>query len=313
MTLSCEAFNVRALAEDILTIIKMRARDYGITVEYEQGPEAFAYPYIWGSPLHVRQIFINIFSNSIKYNKKGGKISCKVSVRKSDAGQAVYQIVIADTGIGMSREFLEHLFEPFSREHEEISSSYEGTGLGMSIVNRLVKKMEGSIEVQSEQGKGSTFTVTIPFEIAEESDIRSENRELEQCNLSGVQVLLVEDNELNMEIAETFLKDVGAIVTKAFNGQQAVYTFSKAPDGTFDVILMDVMMPVMDGYEATRRIRSLNKLDAKTIPIIAMTANAFIEDVEESRKAGMNEHISKPLDIGKVKATIARYIGHKKM
>ena len=313
VTLSYEAFNVRELAEDILTIIKMRATDYGITVEYDQGPEAFAYPYIWGSPLHVRQIFINIFSNSIKYNKKGGKISCKVSVRKSAADQVIYQIVIADTGIGMSKEFLEHLFEPFSREHEEISSTYEGTGLGMSIVKRLVNKMEGTIEVQSEQGKGSTFTVTIPFEIAEESDVRSENRELEHCNLSGVQVLLVEDNELNMEIAETFLKDAGAIVTKAFNGQQAVYTFSKTPVGKFDVILMDVMMPVMNGYEATRKIRSLNRLDAKTIPIIAMTANAFVEDVEESRNAGMNEHISKPLDIGKVKATIARYIGHKNM
>ena len=135
---------------------------------------------------------------------------------------------------------------------------------------------------------------------------------LEQCDLSGVQVLLVEDNDLNMEIAETFLTDAGASVTKAFNGQQAVYAFSKAPAGTFDIILMDVMMPVMDGYEATRRIRSLNRLDAKTIPIVAMTANAFAEDVEESRSAGMNEHISKPLDIGKVKLTIARYIGRKR-
>ena len=135
---------------------------------------------------------------------------------------------------------------------------------------------------------------------------------LEQCDLSGVQVLLVEDNDLNMEIAETFLTDAGASVTKAFNGQQAVYAFSKAPAGTFDIILMDVMMPVMDGYEATRRIRSLNRLDAKTIPIVAMTANAFAEDVEESRKAGMNEHIPKPLDIGKVKMTIARYIGRKR-
>lgn len=279
VTLSYEAFNVREMAEDILTIIKMRAVDYGITVEYNQGLDAFAYPYIWGSPLHLRQIFINIFSNSIKYNKKGGKISCKVSVLKSTAEQVIYQIVIADTGIGMS----------------------------------IVNKMEGTIEVQSEKGKGSTFTVTIPFEIAGETDIRSEKRALEQCNIAGDRILLVEDNELNMEIAETVLQDAGAVVTKAFNGQQAVYAFAQAPAGTFDIILMDVMMPVMDGYEATRKIRSLNRLDAKTIPIIAMTANAFVEDVEESRNAGMNEHISKPLDIEKVKATIARYIGHKKM
>ncbi|WP_455058047.1 ATP-binding protein [Jutongia sp.] len=312
VTLSCEAFNVRELAEDIYTIIKMRAVEYGITVEYDEDPDVFEYPYIWGSPLHVRQIFINILSNSIKYNKKGGKISSRVSVVKASEKQVIYKVVISDSGIGMSKEFLEHIFEPFSREHEDISSSYEGTGLGMSIVKRLIDKMEGTIEVESKVGEGSTFTVTLPFEIADASDIRTDDSELEQCDLSGVQILLVEDNDLNMEIAETFLKDVGAVVTKAFNGQQAVYTFSKAPAYKFDVILMDVMMPVMDGYEATRQIRSMDRPEAKTIPIIAMTANAFAEDVEESRNAGMNEHISKPLDIGKVKATIARYTNRRK-
>ena len=219
--------------------------------------------------------------------------------------------MITDTGIGMSQEYLDHVFEPFSREHEGVSS-YEGTGLGMSIVKQLVEKMEGTIEVQSEVGKGSTFTVTIPFEIASESDIHTDDADLQQCDISGVSILLVEDNDLNMEIAETFLKDAGAVITKAFNGQQAVYAFSKAPADKFDVILMDVMMPVMDGYEATRKIRSLDRPEAKNIPIIAMTANAFAEDVEESRNAGMNEHISKPLDLGKVKATIARYIKHSK-
>ena len=313
VTLSYEAFNARKLAEDILTIIKMRAVDHGITVEYEKDPNVFAYPYIWGSPLHVRQIFINILSNAIKYNKKGGSIRCKVSIVEATEKQVIYQLVIADTGIGMSQEFLAHLFEPFSREHESISSTYEGTGLGMSIVKKLVEKMEGTIDVQSEEGKGSTFTVTLPFEIADSADIQADDTELEQCDLTGVQVLLVEDNNLNMEIAETFLKDAGAIVTKAFNGQQAVYTFSKSPEGKFDIILMDVMMPVMDGYEATRKIRHLNRQEAKTIPIIAMTANAFAEDVEESRNAGMNEHISKPLVLGKVKATIARYVGRKKI
>ena len=221
-------------------------------------------------------------------------------------------MVIADTGIGMSADFLKHLFEPFSREHEGAHSNYEGTGLGMSIVKKLVEKMEGTIEVESTEGVGSTFTVTIPFALARESDIQVDDAELEQCDLSGVRILLVEDNDLSMEIAETFLRDAGATVTKAFNGQQAVYAFSKAPEGAFDMILMDVMMPVMDGYEASRSIRGLDRPDAGTIPIIAMTANAFAEDVEESRNAGMNEHISKPLDIGKVKATIARYISRKK-
>ncbi len=311
VTLSFEAFNVRELAEDILTIIKLRAVEHGIAVKYEEDANVFAYPYIWGSPLHVRQIFINILSNAIKYNKKGGSIACRVSAEKPSEKQVIYTVVIKDTGIGMSDEFLQHLFEPFSREHEGARSTYEGTGLGMSIVKKLVEKMEGTIDVQSEIGKGSTFTVTLPFEIAQESDVQTDDAELEQCDLSGVQILLTEDNELNMEIAETFLTDAGAVVTKAFNGQQAVYTFSKAPAGTFDIVLMDVMMPVMDGYEATRKLRSLDRPDAKTIPIIAMTANAFAEDVEESRNAGMNEHISKPLDIGKVKATIARYIHHK--
>ena len=313
VTLSYEAFNLRAMAEDILTIIKLRAVDYGVTVEYKRDASVFEYPYVWGSPLHVRQIFINILSNSIKYNKRGGKISAKVSVQSASAKQVIYQAVISDTGIGMSAEFLAHLFEPFSREHTGAGSTYEGTGLGMSIVKRLVEKMEGTITVQSEPGKGSTFTVTIPFEIAQEADIRKDDTPPEQCDLSGVQVLLVEDNELNSEIAETFLKDAGAVVTKAYNGQQAVYTFDQAPAGKFDVILMDVMMPVMDGYEATRKIRSLSKPEAKTVPIIAMTANAFAEDVEESRSAGMNEHISKPLDLDKVKATIARYVSRKKM
>ena len=312
VTLAYEAFNVRDLAKDILMIIKMRAVEYGVTVKYDENLDVFEYPYIWGSPLHVRQIFINILSNSIKYNKKGGEIYNEVSIVKASDKQVIYRVVIADTGIGMSKEFLEHLFEPFSREHEGVNSSYEGTGLGMSIIKQLVEKMEGTIEVESEEGKGSAFTVTIPFEIASEADIERDDTELEQCDLSGVQVLLVEDNDLNMEIAETFLTDAGAVVTKAFNGQQAIYTFSKSPVDKFDVILMDVMMPVMDGYEATRRIRSLNRPEAKTIPIIAMTANAFAEDVEESRNAGMNEHISKPLDIGKVKATIARYMSRKK-
>lgn len=273
VTLSCEAFNVRELAEDILTIIKLRAVEHGISVEYEEGADVFTYPYVWGSPLHVRQIFINILSNAIKYNKKGGKIFGKISAERPSEKQVIYQVVIAGTGIGMSEEFLTHLFEPFSREHE-------GAGLGMSIVKKLVEKMEGTIEVQSEEGKGSTFTVTIPFEIAQESDIQIDDTELEQSDLSGVRILLVEDNDLNMEIAETFLTDAGAIVTKAANGQQTVYTFSKAPVGGVDIILMDVMMPVMDSYEASRKLRSLERPDAKTVPIIAMAASAFAEDVE---------------------------------
>lgn len=306
VTLSCEAFDAKQMAEDILTIIKMRATEYGITVEYEDCEQCFDYPYVWGSPLHVRQIFINVFGNSIKYNKKGGKISSKVRCRKTAEDQVVYRVQIDDTGIGMSEEFLAHLFEPFAREHTE-NSAYEGTGLGMAIVKQLIEKMGGTIEVRSKEGEGSHFVIELPFAIAQKEDIADQDSEEEQSDLTGVRVLLVEDNDLNIEIAETFLKDAGAEVTKAFNGQQAVYLFDKSEPNRFDVILMDVMMPVMNGYEATRNIRALNRPDAKTIPIIAMTANAFVEDIQESKDAGMNEHISKPLDIAKVIAMIGKY------
>ena len=308
VTLSCEAFNVKELAADILTIIKMRAVENGITLEYDENLGNMRYPYVWGSPLHVRQIFINILSNSIKYNKKNGKIWCSAKCKKCGEDQVAYTIVISDNGIGMSEEFQAHLFEPFSREHTGVNSSYEGTGLGMSIVKQLVEKMDGSITVQSEEGKGSSFTITLPFKIAKQEDINEVQPEMEEYDISGAQVLLVEDNELNMEIAETFLKDAGVIVTKAYNGQQAAYLFEKSSVGKFDVILMDVMMPVMNGYEATRKIRQLDRPDARTVPIIAMTANAFVEDIKESEDAGMNEHMSKPLDIKKVISVIGKYL-----
>ena len=310
VTLSREAFDLKGLAKDILTIIKLRAVEYGVTVEYNNTVDNFPYPYVWGSPLHVRQIFINILSNSIKYNKKNGKILCSAKYKKMGDSQVIYTITISDTGIGMSEKFLQHLFEPFSREHTGVNSSYEGTGLGMSIVKQLIEKMDGTIDVQSKENEGSVFTISLPFDIARKEDIRNDETDIQKNDISGVRILLVEDNDLNMEIAETFLKDAGAIVTKAYNGQQAVYTFTQNRPHTFDVILMDVMMPLMNGYEATRKIRSLNLPDAKTIPIIAMTANAFVEDIQEAKEAGMTEHLAKPLDIAKVIATISKCLNH---
>lgn len=306
VTLSNEAFDLKELAQDILTIIKMRAVEHGITVEYNSSMENFPCPYVWGSPLHVRQIFINILSNSIKYNKKNGRIFCSAKNEVTSNNQVLYTVTISDTGIGMSKKFLERIFEPFSREHTEVDSGYEGTGLGMSIVKQLIEKMNGTINVLSKENEGSVFTITLPFDIARKEDIRSDEPDSRKNDISGVHILLVEDNDLNIEIAETFLKDAGAIVTKAYNGQQAVYTFTQNRPRTFDVILMDVMMPLMNGYEATRKIRSLDRPDAKNIPIIAMTANAFVEDIQESKAAGMTEHLSKPLDIAKVIATISK-------
>lgn len=306
--LSHEAFDAKELTMDIITIVKMRAVENGITVEYDESLSNFQYPYVWGSPLHVRQIFINILGNAIKYNRKNGKIWCTGECRKFENNKIEYKIVIVDNGIGMSDEFQEHLFEPFAREHTETDSGYEGTGLGMPIAKQLVEKMGGSITVESQENKGSRFTVTIPFKLAKREDVKNLDEEIDTYDIAGAKVLLVEDNELNMEIAETLLTDVGVKVTKAYNGEQAVELFNKYPSGQFDVILMDVMMPIMDGYEATKTIRKLDRQDATTIPIIAMTAKAFAEDVQEAKEAGMNEHISKPLDIQKLIALIGKYL-----
>ena len=300
-------FNMLALLDDIFTITEMRAGNNGITVKRNQAASVEEYPYLWGSPLHVRQIYINLLGNSIKYNKKNGSILCSASAERTDQNHVLFKMVIKDTGIGIGKEFQEHLFDPFTREHEEMNGKYEGTGLGLSIVKQLIDKMGGSIQVESEVDEGTCFTVEIPFRLASEEDAMKTEVLHETGNIDGKNILLVEDNELNMEIAEILLTDAGACVTKAVNGQQAVDIFRANSPGTFDVILMDVMMPVMNGYDATRAIRLLERPDAKEIPIIAMTANAFTEDVDKAKQVGMNEHLAKPLDIQKLLAVIAKY------
>ena len=300
-------FDMISLLDDIFTIIEMKANENGITVERKNAPSIFEYPYVWGSPLHVRQIYINILGNSIKYNKKNGHIYCSTSTKRTDANHVSCKIIIKDTGIGMSEEFQKHLFDPFSREHEDLSGKYEGTGLGMSIVKQLTDKMGGKIRVESKVGEGSSFTVEIPFELASEEELEKTKESYRADNIKGKHILLVEDNELNMDIAEILLLDAGAKVSKAVNGRQAVEAFEENLPGTFDVILMDVMMPVMNGYEATRCIRSLEREDAGEIPIIAMTANAFAEDVEKAKQAGMNAHLAKPLDIRNMMYMISKY------
>ena len=265
------------------------------------------YPYVWGSPLHVRQIFINILGNAVKYNKKNGNIRFEVSAEKTDDHTILYRAVMSDTGIGMSEKFIRQLFEPFTREHEDLTGGFDGTGLGMSIVKQLVDKMGGTIQVESRQGEGSCFTVELPFALATEQEVEQTKEEQIPGDITGKKILLVEDNELNMDIAETLLTDAGAGITRAVNGQQAVELFTANPPGTFDAILMDGMMPLMDGYEATRCIRRLGREDAAQIPIIAMTANAFAEDVEKAKQAGMNDHLAKPLDTAKMLSAIARY------
>ena len=242
----------------------------------------------------------------VLYNRIGGKIITVSDYTEVVDGITTYEWTITDTGIGMSREYQEHIFEPFSQEREDARSTQQRIGLGMAIVKGLIEKMGGTIEVKSEEGIGSTFILRIPFKLAPAPDIVKKTAA--QMDISGLNLLLVEDNELNAEIAETLLSDEGANLTVAEDGLQAVRMFQEKPEGYFDAILMDIMMPVMDGLTATKTIRSLKHPDAETIPIIAMTANAFQEDAEKCIAVGMNAHLAKPLDIEKVKMTIYKYI-----
>ncbi len=303
-----EPFNIVNLAEDVLTISGTRATEAGISLVHRDCSEDMVVPWVYGSELHVRQIFLNILDNAIKYNKPGGAVKCEAVVVNRDKDNVMYRCVIEDTGIGMSKEFMEHLYEPFVQERFDARSVYQGTGLGMSIVKGLVDKMNGTIEVESELGVGTKFTVCIPFKIAHIDDDNDNEDDNESMDINGAKILMVEDNELNMEIASYLLTDAGAHVTEVTDGKQAVDAFTNNPPGTYDIILMDLMMPVMGGIEAALTIRAMDREDAKTIPIIAMTANAFAEDIEAVKEAGMNAHLAKPLDTKKVLKTISRYL-----
>ena len=311
---SHEVIHLYELAVDVLTIVGQRAAEAGITLENDVDPEVLVHKNVYGSPLHVRQIFLNIYGNCIKYNKMGGTVTTHFACLGVEDQTVTYRWTIEDTGVGMSDEFLTHIFEPFAQESVDARSVYNGTGLGMSIVKSLVDKMNGTIEVTSKPGVGSVFTVTLPFEIApEEADAAQKMERLEtETTLEGLHLLLVEDNALNAEIAETLLEDQGFTITLASDGQQAIDLFELNSPGTYDAILMDVMMPVVDGLTATRTIRAFDREDAKTIPIIAMTANAFDEDVKRCLEAGMNAHLSKPLQMERIMETLAKYCGRTK-
>ena len=266
-----------------------------------------------GSPIHLKRLLMNILSNAVKYNKDYGKIYLSAREIPSDQdGIVTFEFTCQDTGIGMSEEFQKHLFELFAQEQKGGASKFGGTGLGMPITKSLVEKMGGTITFISEQGIGTTFVITIPFKINEDVARDEEKQEEVTASIRGLNILLVEDNELNMEIAEFVIQSEGASVVKAWNGQEAVEAFEKSASGEFDVILMDVMMPVMNGYEATKTIRSMDRSDAKKIPIIAMTANAFVEDRIKSKEAGMNEHVSKPIDMKLLVKIIAELAGKNK-
>ena len=256
----------------------------------------------------LQEIMLNIISNAIKYTPEGHSIYVEVHEAVSENPSKIrYIFSCEDTGIGMSEEYLPHIYEEFSREHSTTENKVSGTGLGLPIIKSMIELMGGSIQVESRQGIGTKFTIDLSFDIALKEEVYGSEDTIESSaihTIKGKRILLVEDNELNAEIAKTVLEDVGALITRAENGQQALELFKEKPAGTFDVILMDLMMPVMDGYTATRKIRELERSDAKTVPIIAMTANAFQEDAEKCIAVGMNAHLAKPLDIEKMKKTI---------
>ena len=288
-------FNLNSISEEILGVIEHMAAEQNIRIIWEE--KEVTHWNLIGSPVHVKRILMNILSNAVKYNKENGYvyIGCREIPSKQTA-MTTLEFVCRDTGIGMTEAFQKRIFEPFAQEHAGSRTKFAGTGLGMPITKKLVEKMGGTISFESKEGTGTTFVIRIPFQIDADMKDRTETEEKTETSIQGLHVLLTEDNELNMEIAEFVLQNEGAVVTKAWNGQKAVDIFRKSRPGEFDAILMDIMMPVMNGYEAAKMIRSLDREDAKVIPIIAMTANAFTEDKMRAKEAGMDEHIAKPVD-----------------
>ena len=281
-------FDVVTLLDEVTGVVGRLADERNITVAHKG--RTIEHRNLIGSPVHLKRLLMNIMSNAVKYNRDHGHIYLYTrELPSADSSIATLQFVCEDNGIGMSEEFQQRIFEPFTQEQKGGASKFGGTGLGMSIAKSLAEKMGGTISFESTQGVGTTFIITIPFKIDTQVGSHTPEPSAPAESIRGLHILLVEDNELNMEIAEFLIQNEGATVTKAWDGQQAVTLFAKSAPGEFDAILMDVLMPVMNGYEATRQIRALDRADAKTIPIIAMTANAFTEDRLKSKEAGMDD------------------------
>lgn len=296
------------LVNDNIALIHETAIENNITIDVKMDIKN---EYIFGSPIHIKQIILNLLTNAIKYNKENGSIVISLKEVKIDNQHSNYVIKVADTGLGMSDEFQKVIFEPFTQENGGARTKYKGTGLGMSIVKKLVDKMNGTISVKSKLNIGSTFKIVIPFEIDDKPFVETKkelnNEEIIQ-KVKGIKVLVAEDNELNREIAKTLLEDYEIVVDEAEDGKICLDKFVKSEINYYQCILMDLRMPNMDGIEATKKIRALDRMDAWSIPIIAMTADAFQEDVQRVKDAGMNEHLSKPLNINKVVQTIALHL-----
>ena len=302
-------FNLSSISREVFVVIEQMAAEQNIRVAWEK--KEITHRDFIGSPGYVKRVMMNILSNAVKYNKENGQIyvSC-VEIPSEQPEMTTMEFVCRDTGIGMAEEFQKHIFEPFAQEHTGSRAKFAGTGLGMAISKKLVEEMGGTITFESKKGVGSTFVIRVPFKIDLDADKREESKDVSEKSIKGLHILLAEDNELNMEIAEFLLQNEGAEVTKAWNGQEIVELFRKSESGEFDVILMDIMMPIINGYEAAKRIRSLDREDAKKIPIIAMTANAFTEDRIRAKEAGMDEHVAKPIDVELLIKVIHKLVKH---
>ncbi|MDE7321544.1 MAG: response regulator [Lachnospiraceae bacterium] len=300
-----EPFDLHDTLEDCITILSPQAEKGGIRLGLEEVD--LQHSRLIGNPLHLKQILMNVIENALKYNRPHGSAFVQVKETACQGRTANYQFVIEDTGIGIGEDFKKHIFEPFTQEHQSARTHYNGAGLGMSIVKKLVDQMKGTIEIDSQIGKGSVVRISLPIRIDEECSAQpvDEDQNL-RSNIAGMRVLLVEDNEINCEIVEFMLKEAGAEVVTANDGKVAVDTFAASDPGTFDCVLMDLMMPVMSGYEATRVIRAMERTDAEAVPIIALSANTFEEDIALAKDAGMNEHLAKPVDIGKLFSVMSR-------
>ncbi len=302
IALSEQSIDLYEFIDDVSSLLMSKIKNSGIS--YSTDCDRISHRYVLGSTVHLHRILVNLITNAIKYNRKKGSI--KVAVEEINGG-GTFSFSVADTGVGMTEEFQKHMFNAFEQEQSGARSKHQGYGLGLSIVKRLVDAMNGKIEVKSKKGEGSTFTVTLSLKIDQN---RNDSDIDDVCvnDISGVNILLVEDNELNMEIAKTLLSDIGANITTAVDGHIAFEEFLNSERYYFDVILMDMMLPEMDGCEATKAIRALDRPDAKRVPIIAMTANTFAEDIARCKEAGMNEHVAKPIDMPALIAKISKYV-----
>ncbi len=300
-----EPYDLCAVLEDCITVLSPQAAEQSVLLELEMS--GLRHRRVIGNPLYLRKILMSVIDNALKYNRPHGSVFVRAEETAFRNGTASCRFLIEDTGIGIGEDFKSHIFEPFTQEHPDARTNYNGAGLGMSIVKKLVDQMRGTVTINSRLGMGSVVQIILPIRVDETQSGQSEDEELDvQNSVAGMNVLLAEDNQINCEIVEYILREAGAEVTTANNGKAAVDAFEVSAPGSFDCILMDLMMPVMSGYEAARVIRSLDRADAKSVPIIALSANAFEEDVALSRDAGMNSHLAKPVDIRRMFQVMCR-------